>query len=330
MHKTYLTLSILTIMLAACGEILSDGSQADQASDSLTSRVVRFVVLGDGGTGDAAQKKVADAVEKVCAQRGCEFALYLGDNIYNNGVASSDDAKFRTHFERPYAALDFPFYVTLGNHDYGPSLDFLGGATAFQFSDRRADLQIEYTGESEKWTLPDRMYAVRVGPVELFSIDTNAVVSGRFAKLTKDRQQAWLDDKLASSDARWKIVFGHHPYISNGEHGNAGNYDCGGLDPYKGGPLKELVEESVCGKAQLYFAGHDHDREWLEPTCGTTFIVSGAAAKRRALRNCEDTPTRYADGSENGFLWVEIDGDTLTGVFYDDQANVDYEDILLR
>ena len=329
MHRLDLTFLLATISLAACGQPPTDQSTA-QASALLSTPPVRFVVLGDGGTGDAAQKKVASAVEQVCQERGCEFALYLGDNIYNSGVASNNDVKFRTHFEQPYAALDFPFYASLGNHDYGPSLDFLGGITAFQFSDRQATFQVEYTDRSDKWTMPDRVYATRVGPVEFFSIDTNAIISGRFGKWTKNKQQAWLDDKLAKSDARWKIVFGHHPYISNGEHGNAGNYDCGGLEPFKGQPLKELVEESICGKAQVYLAGHDHDREWLEPTCGTNFIVSGAAAKTRALRNCEDTPSYYQDGSENGFLWVEIDGDTLAGAFYDADGNLDYEDLIVR
>jgi tartrate-resistant acid phosphatase type 5 len=329
MNNRTLGLICLTSWLAACGGELS-GEAAGGASASLDERVVRFVVLGDGGTGDAAQRKVARAVESVCRQRGCDFSLYLGDNIYNNGVARADDAKFDTHFEQPYENLDFPFYVTLGNHDYGPSIDLFGGVTAFQFTDRRAALQVEYTGWSDKWTMPDRVYAERVGPVELFSIDTNAIISGRFGNLTKSRQQSWLDARLESSDARWKIVFGHHPYISNGEHGNAGNYDCGGLDPYKGEPLRELVEESVCGKAQVYFAGHDHHREWLEPTCGTTFIISGAAAKLRGLRNCEGTPTRYQDAAKRGFLWVEIAGDVLTGVFYDDEARIDYQDVITR
>src|SRR5690349_4372030 len=112
MHKTNLTFFLCTVMLGACGAP-SDDETLGQASDALANQVVRFVVLGDGGTGDAAQKKVASAVETVCQQRGCEFALYLGDKIYNNGVASSTDAKFRTNFEQPYAALDFPFYVTL-------------------------------------------------------------------------------------------------------------------------------------------------------------------------------------------------------------------------
>ncbi|HET6583236.1 MAG TPA: hypothetical protein VFG69_07310, partial [Nannocystaceae bacterium] len=74
---------------------------------------VRFVALGDAGEGNEAQFAVAAAMADVCAERGCDFALYLGDNFYDNGVTSSMDVLFEERFEVPYAALDFPFYVAL-------------------------------------------------------------------------------------------------------------------------------------------------------------------------------------------------------------------------
>jgi tartrate-resistant acid phosphatase type 5 len=46
------------------------------------------------------------------------------DNFYDEGVDSLDDEQFQTKFELPYADIDFPFWVVLGNHDYGElSLD---------------------------------------------------------------------------------------------------------------------------------------------------------------------------------------------------------------
>ena len=75
-----------------------------------TEGTVRFVVLGDAGMGNQAQYDVAEAIKNVCAQRGCDFALYLGDNFYDTGVSSIDDSQFIDKFELPYANLDFPFY----------------------------------------------------------------------------------------------------------------------------------------------------------------------------------------------------------------------------
>ncbi len=178
------------------------------------SEPLRFVVLGDGGTGDEAQKKVAAAVARVCQERGCEFALYLGDNIYETGVSGVDDEQFKLKFEDPYQALDFPFYVALGNHDYGSF-----GSNAMP-EDARSAAQVEYTAHSAKWVMPYYYYAVEAGQAAFFALDTNAIVLNQFRG--RAEQQRWLDEALAMSEAPWKLVFGHHPYISNGHQGNAG------------------------------------------------------------------------------------------------------------
>ncbi len=56
---------------------------------------------------------------KKCATDGCDFVQLLGDNIYDSGVGSTSDALWQSNFELPYAELDLPFWVVLGNHDYG-------------------------------------------------------------------------------------------------------------------------------------------------------------------------------------------------------------------
>lgn len=251
---------------------------------------LRFVALGDAGTGDEEQYQVADAVASVCADLGCAFALYLGDNIYSDGVTSVDDDAWEDKFEAPYAALEFPFYAVLGNHDYGGN----GGA----FEVERAEAQVAYTSRSNKWVMPDTFYTHTQGEVGFVALDTTALDWAN-----TEAQEAWLPGALASLDTRWKIAYGHHPYISNGDHGDANeNF----------GPF---FEEHLCGQVDVYFCGHDHDLQWLEPTCGTEFIVSGAAAKLRDLGD-GDNPT-FFEASTYGFVWVEIDGDTFTGVYFD-------------
>jgi hypothetical protein len=300
------------------------GSDADGGgSETFVPRArVRFLVLGDGGTGDAHQKKVAAVMHQVCAARGCDFVLYLGDNIYEDGVTGPTDEQFRTKFEEPYADLDLPFYVALGNHDYG-SL----GINLFP-EDAKSAAQVEYSAHSAKWNMPHYYYTFREGPVAFFALDTNAILIDLFRPLAE--QKAWLDAELSKSDAPWKIVFGHHPYISNGEHGNAGDYR-GAVDVelHDGAILKAFIEESVCGKADVYFSGHDHDREWLQPTCGTSFIVSGAAAKLTWLWD-RGSASRWADDQKRGFLWVEADASALTGVFYDEDGTINFEDVVRK
>ncbi len=103
---------------------------------------VRFVAIGDAGEGNLAQYEVGDAVAEVCAARGCDFALYLGDNFYDSGVSDVDDELFRSRFELPYAKVDFPFYVVLGNHDLG--FDGIG------LELWKAPIYVEYTARSAK------------------------------------------------------------------------------------------------------------------------------------------------------------------------------------
>ncbi len=46
----------------------------------------------------------------------------------------------------------------------------------------------------------------------------------RFAEFI-ERQADEAFEELKNSSANWKIAFGHHPFVSNGDHGTAGRYD---------------------------------------------------------------------------------------------------------
>lgn len=279
---------------------------------------LRFVVLGDGGEGNDNQYLVGSQVAAVCAERGCEFALYLGDNFYDTGVSSVEDEQFDLKFEMPYAELSIPFYVVLGNHDYG------GGGIGLDLDSGKAQYQIDYSDRSSKWTLPAAFYTFEAGGAQFFGLDTNSLMWGRDVDIQAD----WLSSELAASDARWTFAFGHHPYLSNGSHGNAGNYEgLPSITPIAAGTsVRDFMEDSVCGAIDVYFAGHDHTRQWLEPKCGTQFFVSGAAAKTTDLERRDDNPVRFEDDGKPGFLWVEIQGDTLNAAFFSDSTTPDYED----
>lgn len=262
---------------------------------------VRFLALGDTGEGNVTQFRVAAAMRGVCAELGCDFALLLGDNFYNSGVDSVTDSQFEEKFETPYVGLDFPFYAVLGNHDYGAS----GIGNEFW----RAPFEVAYTDHSATWTMPDRFYTSRVGDVALYGLDTNAILWG-----FSDDQAAWLDAELEATDAPWTIAFGHHPYVSNGSHGNAGEYD-GTTDPiFDGRNVLDFFDAHVCRKVDVYFCGHDHNLQWVATPCGTEFIVSGAGAKVSGL---EGTNATWFQAAVPGFAWAEVEADVMRVRFYD-------------
>jgi len=115
------------------------------------------------------------------------------------------------------------------------------------------------------------------------------------------------------------VTFTHHPYLSNGSHGNAGAYE--GLPnmvaPVASGQrYKDFLEEAMCDVSDVMMNGHDHDLEWLTsvPACGRTeFLLSGAAGKNdRDLKSPDNNTVRMQRGLRFGFFWVEISINPLT------------------
>lgn len=311
----------MIIFILGCSSQNNDTVQAQKQEvhqDIQQHGTMRFVVLGDAGQGNQSQYDVANAMEQVCTQKGCDFALYLGDNFYNTGVESVHDIQFLEKFEQPYAQLDFPFYVVLGNHDYGSGSSW-----------NRPDPQVAYSEISDKWIMPSRYHSHTNEHALFIGIDTNAILWNNHWGGLED-QASWVQETIEKSDSLWKFAYGHHPYISNGQHGVAGHYD--GLENIpiaSGADVKYFVESQLCEKIDIYFSGHDHDMQWLEPQCGVEFIVSGAGAKQRG-RHGWGVETKFEQYNSNGFLWVEIVDKELTAAFYNIQGEQLYKETLTK
>ncbi|MCB9569911.1 MAG: metallophosphoesterase [Myxococcales bacterium] len=277
-------------------------------------QVVRFIVLGDTGEGNEDQYSVGQAIVEICAQKGCDFAVMTGDNFYDSGVKGVDDPQWQDKFEMPYEDFTFPVYAVLGNHDYG------GSGIGVDLDGDKPDYQVAYTQVSDLWNMPSKYYSFGMEHVDFWFLDTNQVMTDPFNG-NSDTQKNWLKNELAQSSAAWKIGFGHHPYISNGDHGNAGAYENLEGIPFPfvtGTNVKKFMDEALCGKIDVYICGHDHNLQWLEPKCGTEHIVSGAGSKAEPLPG--SNPFFFQKPDMEGFIWVEIAGDQFTGTFYDKNA----------
>lgn len=270
--------------------------------------VLRFAAVGDTGKGTPGQQKVADAIAAKCAKDGCDFVQLLGDNIYESGVDSVSDPLFQTRFELPYANVRAPFWVVLGNHDYGGG----GAGTSFE----RGQFEVDYSAISSKWRLPAHFWHRAQHNVEMFGLDTNLILFGRDAD-----QRAQVPTWIAASVATWKLAFGHHPYLSNGPHGNASAYEgVPGLPVVSGDAFKDFMAAYVCGKVDLYLCGHEHSSQWLTETCrGTELVVAGAGAEGTALTTRNES--RFQTNVLS-FLYVVIEGKRLTADIVDELGNV--------
>jgi hypothetical protein len=149
---------------------------------------VKFLVIGDSGTGDRRQYEVAVEIVEAYARFPFEFAIMLGDNMYGSERAID----FVNKFEKPYKPLldaGVKFYASLGNHD-DPSQRFYAG---FNMDGKR-------------------YYTFRRKDVEFFVLDSTYMAPP---------QVTWLREELKRSTAKWKVSYFHHPIYSSGErHGS--------------------------------------------------------------------------------------------------------------
>lgn len=241
-----------------------------------------FLVIGDWGRGPedakrhAAQQQVADAMGKTTSERHPAAVICLGDNFYPDGAATADSPLFDLAFEKVYTApsLQVPFWVLLGNHDYHKSVQG----------------ELDYAAQrkgSGRWTLPSRYWSrtVDVAPgtkAKFVMLDTSpfvrAYATGKEAKGLIDAakqdtaaQLAWLDQELAEPGIAWRIVCGHHPLWSGGNHGDTAE-------------LKErLLPILRKHNVQLYACGHDHHPQVFVRE-GLTEVISGNASEIREVK----------------------------------------------
>jgi hypothetical protein len=138
-----------------------------------------------------------------------------------------------------------------------------------------------------------RYYTFVKGPVQFFALDSS---------LALPAQLAWLEGLLQKSTAPWKIVYQHHPLYSSGLRHGPTESQQSNLEPL-------LTTYGV----QVVFAGHEHFYERLVPRYDFHhFIVgSGGQLRRNGIRKgSKDTAAGF--DTDNAFLIVAIDGDTLT------------------
>lgn len=196
-----LALLILTVPFNTSAQVRSNngngnGNGKAKATANSSPRItlprkegsVKFVIIGDTGTGSKQQNELADILLKSRASFPFDFVLLLGDNLYGG-----EDAKdYKTKFEdvyRPLLDQKVKFYATLGNHDE-PAQRF------YQ----------HFNMEGKEY------YRFTKGNVAFYALNSNYM---------DQKQIKWMEDEFKKDTSEWKITFHHHPpYSSGGKHGS--------------------------------------------------------------------------------------------------------------
>lgn len=269
-----------------------------------------FFIIGDWGSGDSRQYRIADAMAKEFEKRWNQgepvrFVLSLGDNLYSNSPlfmrdTGKRDRDWEDKYFKPYESIirSVPFYPVLGNHDGNESED-------------REDLTAYLDNFFFPGGEPGRYYRFSfAGFADFFALDSSmnteqGPVKPAYAK--DNDQHRWLAKNLAESQVPWKIVYYHNPPFNSGpRHISAVNEQRHWL---------ELMQRYG---VQAAFNGHEHNFQVSDvnkETYGVRFVVSGAGGELRkggvTKANMEKTQI-LGWAPQNHFCVVEVDKKTMT------------------
>lgn len=271
------------IVIAACIVSIAVNAQAPLVKDlgyrggsingiKKIDNALHFILMGDWGrNGENYQKDVAVNMGRAAHDLGASFVVATGDNFYPYGVQSTQDYHWISSFESIYTAqsLHVKWYVVLGNHDYASN----------------PDAQVAYTKISSRWTMPARYYTksftIGKDSVLMAFLDTDAIEkelrgqahdSVKYVAGAVEKQRQWLEALLASSNAKWKIVVGHHPLYTGGWR----------KDDEDTERMRNFLEPLFSRyNVDLYLCGHEHHLEYTKPKGTTHYIISGAASEAR-------------------------------------------------
>jgi tartrate-resistant acid phosphatase type 5 len=303
------TLFVAT-QVAVASHFLPGNLLAAEADRPLSPKDFNFLVFGDWGrNGERNQSEVAAQMALAAKATRARFVISAGDNFYDNGVASASDPQWKTSFENVYSdpALQIPWHVILGNHDYNGN----------------CEAQLEYARSHPRWNMPARYYQQthhmdKATTADFFYLDTSPMLESyhRHRKLgphvaTQDvkKQIAWFKDALAASQAQWKIVIAHHPIYSGGEHGDTAEL------------IRDILPLLQEHKVQAWFNGHDHDLQHLMAG-NVNLFCCGAGSLIRPTKNTDHT--KFAQSCP-GFTAVSLRSDQMRVHMIDNHGRLLYQ-----
>jgi tartrate-resistant acid phosphatase type 5 len=269
-----------------------------------------FIVIGDFGTGDVNERRIAQAMWNEYAKRAAtdnpvRFILTVGDNIYAYvNIASliidsgNQDHDWDAKFYSPYRQLlqHIPFHPSLGNHDGNGS-------------ENRSDLTVYLDNFFFPENRPARYYTFSFGGLaDFFALDStdnteNGPPAPQYGR--NSPQWPWMQQALAASTAPWKIPYFHHP-----------PFTAGPAHPSSFTALHHWMQLFERSGVKVVFSGHEHNLQFSEDSDATghiRYVVSGAGGQLRDGDITRKMAAAHIEGwaAHRHFMVVEIEGRTM-------------------
>jgi len=193
----------------------------------------------------------------------------------DNIYGSDRPQDYDAKFRLPYKGLldkGVKFYASLGNHDSREQRNY-------EYFNMNGKLYYSFKAPKED---------VRFFALESTYMDPD--------------QLKWLESELKGARENWKIIYFHHPlYSSARTHGSQLK-------------LREVLEPLfIQYGVSLVLNGHDHAYERIKPQNGIQYFVVGSSGQLRRGDLRKPSPlTAFGNDTEQIFMLMEVDGDTLT------------------
>ena len=273
-----------------------------------------FLLVSDlGRNGYYKQKPIAELMGNLASKVDIECVVAAGDTHHFNGVASIDDPLWMTNYELIYAhpELMIDWFALNGNHEYR------GNTQAV----------LDYSKKSRRWVMPARYYSqtFEAGEQEealLLFIDTTPLIDKYRKKgdkypdagqQDKEAQLRWIEQTLSQSQARWKIVIGHHPLYAYTDKEDSERSDMRQA-------LEALLERYG---VDCYCCGHIHSFQHIKPEGATVdYLVNSSGSLARPVKAIEGTQFCSPD---EGFTLVNVADNQLTVYLINDKGEIIYQ-----
>lgn len=273
-----------------------------------------FLLVSDlGRNGYYKQKPIAELMGNLASKVDIECVVAAGDTHHFNGVASIDDPLWMTNYELIYAhpELMIDWFAINGNHEYR------GNTQAV----------LDYGKKSRRWVMPARYYSqtFEAGEQEealLLFIDTTPLIDKYRKKgdkypdagqQDKEAQLRWIEQTLSQSQARWKIVIGHHPLYAYTDKEDSERSD-----------MRQALEALLeCYGVDCYCCGHIHSFQHIKPEGATVdYLVNSSGSLARPVKAIEGTQFCSPD---EGFTLVNVADNQLTFYLINDKGEIIYQ-----
>lgn len=278
------------------------------------SKNFTFMIASDlGRNGYYDQKPIAEMMGEVALVAKPKFVAAVGDIHHFYGIKSVQDPLWQTNFEWIYKhpELMILWYPVMGNHEYRGTTQAV----------------LDYSKISRRWEMPDRYYSLKkqvskTVDVLILFIDTTPLIDKyRFdtevhsdaGKQSIDKQLKWIDSTLSVSNAKWKIVLGHHPIYSGTTKS----------DDERDNLQKRLKPILDKNNVDITVAGHIHNFQHIRvPGSNIDYFVNSSASASRDVVDLEGVVFK---SPESGFSLCSVNENELIYTMLNKEGKIIYQ-----